>query len=68
MPRPLQFSRPASAGPVREGAAANGGVPAEADAAEAGLPAWPGHAKGSAAYRKILAGLAFAGVATFAQL
>jgi predicted MFS family arabinose efflux permease len=31
-------------------------------------PAWPGHAKGSAAYRKILAGLAFAGVATFAQL
>ena len=30
--------------------------------------AWPGHAKGSAAYRKILAGLAFAGVATFAQL
>ena len=32
------------------------------------LPGWPGHAKGSAAYRKILAGLAFAGVATFAQL
>ncbi|MFM9432341.1 MFS transporter, YNFM family, putative membrane transport protein [Arthrobacter sp. MP_2.3] len=29
---------------------------------------WPGHTKGSAAYRKILAGLAFAGVATFAQL
>ncbi|HEX5868846.1 MAG TPA: MFS transporter, partial [Longimicrobium sp.] len=34
-----------------------------------GTPArWPGHPKGSAAYRKILAGLAFAGVATFAQL
>ncbi|MCB5281302.1 Inner membrane transport protein YnfM [Arthrobacter sp. ES1] len=31
-------------------------------------PAWPGHARGSAAYTKILAGLAFAGVATFAQL
>jgi MFS family permease len=30
--------------------------------------AWPGHPKGSTAYRKILAGLAFAGVATFAQL
>jgi YNFM family putative membrane transporter len=31
-------------------------------------PVWAGHTKGSAAYRKILAGLAFAGVATFAQL
>ncbi|WP_232082721.1 MFS transporter, partial [Arthrobacter sp. SO5] len=30
--------------------------------------AWAGHRKGSAAYTKILAGLAFAGVATFAQL
>lgn len=29
---------------------------------------WEGHLKGSAAYGKILAGLAFAGVATFAQL
>jgi YNFM family putative membrane transporter len=29
---------------------------------------WEGHPKGSAAYGKILAGLAFAGVATFAQL
>ena len=29
---------------------------------------WAGHPKGSAAYNKILAGLAFAGVATFAQL
>ncbi|MEN3343525.1 MAG: transporter, family, putative rane transport protein [Arthrobacter sp.] len=33
-----------------------------------GTPAWAGHPKGSAAYRRILAGLAFAGVATFAQL
>jgi YNFM family putative membrane transporter len=33
-----------------------------------GAPDWAGHAKGSAAYRRILAGLAFAGVATFAQL
>src|SRR6478735_3052174 len=30
--------------------------------------AWAGHPKGSEAYRRILAGLAFAGVATFAQL
>ena len=29
---------------------------------------WEGHAKGSPAYGKILGGLAFAGVATFAQL
>ena len=29
---------------------------------------WAGHPKGSTAYRRILAGLAFAGVATFAQL
>ncbi|WP_035741244.1 MFS transporter [Arthrobacter sp. MA-N2] len=29
---------------------------------------WEGHLKGSAAYRRILAGLALAGVATFAQL
>ena len=29
---------------------------------------WAGHPKGSAAYRRLLAGLAFAGVATFAQL
>ena len=29
---------------------------------------WDGHPKGSAAYGKLLAGLAFAGVATFAQL
>ncbi|MDN4642623.1 MFS transporter [Arthrobacter sp. PsM3] len=36
--------------------------------AAAGPAVWPGHPKGSPAYRKILAGLAFAGVATFAQL
>ena len=41
---------------------------AEPDAGTATLPAWAGHPKGSAAYRRILAGLAFAGVATFAQL
>jgi len=41
---------------------------AELDAGTATLPAWAGHPKGSAAYRRILAGLAFAGVATFAQL
>lgn len=33
-----------------------------------GAPDWAGHPKDSAAYRRILAGLAFAGVATFAQL
>ncbi|MCU1433895.1 MAG: transporter [Pseudarthrobacter sp.] len=43
------------------------------NAAESAPPAvnagaWAGHPKGSAAYSKILAGLAFAGVATFAQL
>ncbi len=32
------------------------------------LPGWDGHAKGSRAYGRILAGLSFAGVATFAQL
>ncbi|WP_334171102.1 MFS transporter [Sinomonas sp.] len=31
-------------------------------------PAWTGHAKGSRGYRRLLAALAFAGVATFAQL
>ena len=33
-----------------------------------GPPSWDGHAKGSTAYARILAGLSFAGVATFAQL
>ncbi|MBT2537279.1 MFS transporter [Arthrobacter sp. ISL-69] len=32
------------------------------------LEPWDGHPKGSAAYGRLLAGLAFAGVATFAQL
>ena len=45
--------------PAASGAAAT--VPAGSS-----IPA--GHPKGSAAYRRILAGLAFAGVATFAQL
>ncbi|KHL01560.1 MFS transporter [Sinomonas humi] len=31
-------------------------------------PVWTGHAKGSRGYRRLLAALAFAGVATFAQL
>ena len=66
MPRLLQIPRPASPGPARQGAAGTGA--AAGPAADDGRPAWPGHAKGSAAYRKILAGLAFAGVATFAQL
>ena len=47
-----------------------GSSPAATPAADpaANAAAWPGHPKGSAAYRRILAGLAFAGVATFAQL
>ena len=56
MPRLPLFRRPAAPGPARLDPA--GGTHA----------AWPGHAKGSPAYRRILAGLAFAGVATFAQL
>lgn len=39
-----------------------------APAFQAPAAAWAGHPKGSAAYRRILAGLAFAGIATFAQL
>ncbi|WP_457963036.1 MFS transporter [Arthrobacter sp. D1-29] len=38
------------------------GLPATAD------PSWTGHPKGSRAYGRIIAGLGFAGVATFAQL
>ncbi|BCW67877.1 MFS transporter [Arthrobacter sp. NicSoilB4] len=68
MPRLTQLPHPAGAGPFRPDAAdaaqAGGGRAAD----DSGQAAWPGHAKGSAAYRKILAGLAFAGVATFAQL
>ncbi|MHC6593598.1 MFS transporter [Arthrobacter sp. C152] len=36
--------------------------------ASSALPRWNGHAKGSRAYGRILAGLSCAGVATFAQL
>ncbi|WP_346960241.1 MFS transporter [uncultured Arthrobacter sp.] len=56
--------------PATPGAAATSGNadPDPAAAAQAGTSAPAGHAKGSAAYRRILAGLAFAGVATFAQL
>ena len=43
-------------------------APGAAATVPAGSSAPAGHAKGSAAYRRILAGLAFAGVATFAQL
>ncbi|MET1065863.1 MAG: MFS transporter [Arthrobacter sp.] len=67
MPRLPLLRRPAVSGPVRPDAAA-GLAAGEGPPAREGLPAWPGHPKGSAAYRKILAGLAFAGVATFAQL
>jgi len=61
MPRLPLLRRPDSAGKVPS---------APAPGAEPGVvaAAWPGHPKGSAAYQKILAGLAFAGVATFAQL
>ncbi|MGY2745574.1 MFS transporter [Arthrobacter sp. UYCu723] len=52
-----------------DGAAIDGaGSAGGGTAAGAGNPPWPGHSKGSRAYGKILAGLAFAGVATFAQL
>lgn len=37
-------------------------------AASGALPRWDGHAKGSRAYGRVLAGLSCAGVATFAQL
>src|SRR6478752_2834766 len=61
MPR---ISPPTGTGPrPAAGDAANLGADPAADAA-----AWAGHPKGSTAYRRILAGLAFAGVATFAQL
>lgn len=46
-------------------------MPQNAPAPATSAPAqgdWAGHPKGSADYNKILAGLAFAGVATFAQL
>ncbi|MEO3933998.1 MFS transporter [Micrococcaceae bacterium Sec7.4] len=54
--------------PATPGTPGASAAPGAAPAVDAGVPAWEGHAKGSAAYQKILAGLAFAGVATFAQL
>ncbi|WP_458114092.1 MFS transporter [Arthrobacter sp. R1-13] len=42
------------------------GDPGDLDSGD--VHSWDGHAKGSVGYRKALAGLAFAGVATFAQL
>lgn len=61
MPR-LHLRRLAAASGTTPSTAPPGGGP------ETVLRPWPGHAKGSAGYRRILAGLAFAGVATFAQL
>lgn len=43
-------------------------TPSEPGSRSAIPHAWNGHPKDSAAYRRILAGLSFAGVATFAQL
>lgn len=64
LPASRTDSRPAAAdGPA---APLPGSGPAAAPAT--GAHAWPGHSKGSTGYRRILAGLAFAGVATFAQL
>ncbi|MDI3211577.1 MFS transporter [Arthrobacter sp. AL12] len=64
MPRPPLLRRPAAQGEIHGDI--HGQV--QPDPTEGPGAAWPGHPKGSAAYRKILAGLAFAGVATFAQL
>ncbi|NUU30464.1 MFS transporter [Arthrobacter sp. C9C5] len=64
MPR-LPLRNPAT----EPGAAPDAGTAADGSPAVDGRgTAWAGHPKGSAAYRRILAGLAFAGVATFAQL
>ena len=76
MPRLPQLRRPAARGRVQAQAQAQAQAQVQPqakaqvrpDLAEGTGAAWPGHPKGSAAYRKILAGLAFAGVATFAQL
>ena len=69
MPRLALPRRPAarvpSGSPVPS---SSGGRPAADGAADGAASVWAGHPKGSAAYRKVLAGLAFAGVATFAQL
>ena len=72
MPRVPLRTPAAVQGPAadsRTGTAADAGPAAvSGSAADAGVSARAGHAKGSVAYRRILAGLAFAGVATFAQL
>ncbi|HEX9086602.1 MAG TPA: MFS transporter [Arthrobacter sp.] len=64
MPRLPLLRRPDAAGQVPQDPAPR----RHAAAGQVPQDAWPGHPKGSTAYRKILAGLAFAGVATFAQL
>ncbi|WP_066294467.1 MFS transporter [Arthrobacter sp. B6] len=46
----------------------NGHTSANCRPGGASAKAWDGHPRGSAGYGKVLAGLAFAGVATFAQL
>ncbi|MDP9982008.1 putative MFS family arabinose efflux permease [Pseudarthrobacter oxydans] len=72
MPRLPLLRRPVARGLVQVQAQAQAQVQVhgqvQPDPAGGTLAVWPGHPKGSAAYRKILAGLAFAGVATFAQL
>ena len=60
LPLPTPAADPSTAA---DGGRRNGGRAAGVE-----VPVWTGHSKGSAAYRRILAGLAFAGVATFAQL
>ncbi|WP_354348460.1 MFS transporter [Pseudarthrobacter sp. PvP090] len=70
MPRLPLLRRPAARGlvQVQVQAQVQGYAQIQPDPADGTHAVWPGHPKGSAAYRKILAGLAFAGVATFAQL
>jgi YNFM family putative membrane transporter len=74
MPRFRPFRRSATTALAAAPAPAAGPVPAaepapEAEPAQPSTPQpWTGHAKGSRAYGRILTGLGFAGVATFAQL
>lgn len=68
MPRLALLRRRASHGQVHGKVRGQVHGQARPDPADVARGIWPGHPKGSAAYRKILAGLAFAGVATFAQL
>jgi len=58
-------SRPSQSRPPGEAGAGSGNSAGAGARADSG---WNGHRKGSQAYGRILAGLAFAGVATFAQL